>query len=49
MDNPDKFTCIKDMEEGYVEHWVEDDTMPDFRKGYKLTELRTVRYLKGPI
>jgi hypothetical protein len=32
--DPDYFTCIKDMHEGYVEHWIEDDTMPDFRKGH---------------
>ena len=48
MDNPDKFTCIKDMEEGYVEHWVEDDTMPDFRKGYATYRTQDGTVFEGP-
>jgi len=48
MDNLDKFTCIKDMEEGYVEHWVEDDTMPDFRKGYATYRTQDGTVFEGP-
>jgi hypothetical protein len=48
MDNPDKFTCIKAMEEGYVEHWVEDDTMPDFRKGYATYRTQDGTVFEGP-
>ena len=48
MDNPDKFTSIKDMEEGYVEHWVEDDTMPDFRKGYATYRTQDGTVFEGP-
>ena len=48
MENPDKFTSIKDMKEGYVEHWVEDDTMPDFRKGYATYRTQDGTVFEGP-
>jgi hypothetical protein len=48
MDSPESFTCIKGMQEGYVEHWVEDDTMPDFRKGYATYRTQDGYTFTGP-
>jgi hypothetical protein len=47
-ETPESFTCIKDMQEGYVEHWVEDDTMPDFRKGHATYRTEEGYIFTGP-
>lgn len=44
----ESFTSIKEIQEGYVEHWVEDDTMPDFRKGYATYRTKDGYTFTGP-
>lgn len=48
MDSLESFTCIKEMQEGYVEHWVKDDTMPDFRKGHATYRTQDGYTFTGP-